>query len=172
MKSLDMPKLSKKAGLIWNKLKMEPQLPDGRSLWKNGCKHLESQIGETFGVKISESDWQHWNGGAFLFSDDSAEFLETWHQNTLQIFENPNWKTRDQGTLIATVWKYGLQNQPVLHPKWNCIADYHNPEIATSGNSITLDGQNFFEPQFIHIYHHFGDASWEIWNWAVAHEHD
>jgi hypothetical protein len=48
-------------------------------------------------------DWQHWNGGVFLFDDSSVEFLSSWHEKTvMRIFDLPNWKTRDQGTLIAT----------------------------------------------------------------------
>ncbi len=169
MKSLDMPKLAKQAGLKWNKLKMEPQLPDGRNVWQDQCTHLQQKIQEKFKVIITQPNWQHWNGGVFLFNDDSYNFLETWHQFTLQIFNYPDWKTRDQGTLIATVWKFGLQNHPTLDPKWNCLADYHNPNLAlsTDKQTITLDGRNFFKPEFLHIYHHWDDKTWDIWNWAL-----
>ena len=171
MKSLDMTAICKAAGLKWNKLKLEPQLPDGRNIWQDHCSHLQDNIHKVFDIQITQKNWQHWNGGVFLFSDESYDFLETWHQYTLQIFKDSKWKTRDQGTLIATVWKFSLQNQAMLHPRWNCIADYHNKalEIGSNGKEITLNGKDFFMPQFIHIYHHFGDETWNIWNWTIKH---
>jgi hypothetical protein len=74
-------------------------------------------------------DWLHWNGGVFVFGPEGAEFLDTWHRYTMEIFSDPYWKTRDQGTLIATVWKLGLEHQPTLPQRYNFIADFHNPEL-------------------------------------------
>ena len=167
---VSMRKAAKQAGLRYNAFKDQIEPPDGLSIWLDRCDHLTQYISQKFKVTVAEKDWQHWNGGVFLFDDDSYNFLETWHQYTLQIFQDPKWKTRDQGTLIATVWKFGLQNQPVLNPTWNCLADHFNQNLALSADKqmLTLDGENFFAPEFAHIYHHWGDTTWDIWNWAAS----
>ncbi len=90
---------------------------------RGNCDHLRQAIASKFEVEVSDPDWQHWNGGVFLFDSGSLDFLDTWHTYTRAIFEDPLWKTRDQGTLIATVWKFGLQDQQTLPPKYNYIVD-------------------------------------------------
>lgn len=158
-------RLAKLTGLKWKLFGNKLALPDGRYLWKNSCHHLQEYIQQTFNIHLSKPDWQHWNGGVFIFSDESKEFMDTWHDFTMKIFEDPAWKTRDQGTLIATVWKFGLQNHPTLDNKWNMILDYHNPNIKINENdSITLDGKSYIQPEFVHIYHHWGDKKWDVWN--------
>ena len=168
MYQVDMKKIAKAEGLRWNVLKNEIQKPDGRSIWHDHCDHLPRLIEKKFGVRVSDADWQHWNGGVFLFSDESHEFMETWHRYTVSVFSDAEWKTRDQGTLVATAWKWGLQRQPVLDPTWNYIADYHNPRLRLSadGQTISTDGRRFIRPELVHVYHHFGDTGWEIWNWV------
>lgn len=170
MQHVNYKRVAKSVGLKWSNTRMEPLWPDGRSVWRDSCNHLVSQIKQTFHIKISDTNWQHWNGGVFIFSDDSHDFLENWHQFTMRIFNDPNWKTRDQGTLIATVWKFGLQHHPMLSAKWNCLADFHNPnlQLNKSENTLTLDGKHYFKPEFVHIYHHFGDTNWSVWNWATS----
>ena len=103
-----------------------------------------------------------------MFNDSSADFLESWHQKTVHIFTLPNWKTRDQGTLIATVWEFGLQNQPTLSKKWNFLADYHNSGLAlkATDNLISDNGfKNSYAPNFIHVYHNWGKKDWSVWQW-------
>jgi glycosyltransferase involved in cell wall biosynthesis len=90
---------------------------------KSECDHLRQAIRQTFGVTITKNTWQHWNGGVFVFDPASAEFMELWHQNTLAIFKNPYWRTRDQGTLAVTVWQLKLQNHPTLPREFNFIVD-------------------------------------------------
>jgi hypothetical protein len=159
------PAISKQSGLKWNYVKGHPLLPDGRSLWQMSCNHLKNQIESTFNVKVGNENFQHWNGGVFLFNDDSHGFLESWHSATMKIFKDPNWKTRDQGTLIATVWKFQLQNHPTLNKKWNLIADYYNQELEwMEDHKIQLHKNEIYEPKLIHVYHHFQDTSWEFWN--------
>lgn len=169
---VNMGKIARGQGLRWNALKNELQTPDGKNIWKDTCAHLPQYIHQKFGVPVAAPDWQHWNGGVFLFSDESAGFMDTWHAYTLAIFADPKWKTRDQGTLVATVWKYGLQQHPVLPPTWNCIADYNNTSLAldAAGEKITLDGAHYLLPEFIHVYHRFGDTGWGIWNWVQKHQ--
>jgi hypothetical protein len=139
---------------------------EGKSIWENQCNHLPKIIQKKFGIEVSSPNWQHWNGGVFIFNDDSHKFLENWHQFTLEIFKDPEWKTRDQGTLIATVWKFGLQNHPVLDKKWNFICDYNNHllQIRNRDNAFTQDGNNYVAAEFLHVYHHFGDTNWPFWN--------
>jgi hypothetical protein len=140
----------------------------GDNLWVNECGHLIQYIQQTFGICITERDWQHWNGGVFLFEDCSHHFMQTWHQHTMSIFNNPKWKTRDQGTLAATVWQLGLQHHPTLDPKWNFIADYNKPGLDFNEDATFTDNHwaSSCKPVFIHIYHHFGDNNWPVWQYV------
>lgn len=157
--------ISKKSGLGWSYLNSHPKLPDGRSLWKLNCNHLGEAIEQKFKTPKPSSEFQHWNGGVFLFDDQSHDFLETWFQATMEIFKDPYWKTRDQGTLIKTVWEKRLQNHPTLNIKWNAIADYYNPFLKwIDKETVQLNDQDITKPALLHVYHHFGDKSWEFWN--------
>lgn len=123
-------------------------------------------IKSKFDVTITDENWRHWNGGVFLFTKNSAAFLEQWHQWTLEIMEDPEWKTRDQGTLIATAWKFGLQNHPTLPIIYNLIADFYHPALSYQGNfrfSIASQKTDIY-PYFLHLYHHWGDSSWQLWS--------
>lgn len=140
----------------------------GKSLWEDECEHLIDEIKNTFDINVKNKNWQHWNGGVFLFNDTSTDFMETWHTKTNHIFTLPNWKTRDQGTLIATVWEMDLQNQPVLSKNWNFIADCYNKGLALKAteNQISDDGfKNSYSPNFIHVYHNWGNKEWDVWQW-------
>ena len=140
----------------------------GISLWEDECEHLIDEIKNTFDINVKNKNWQHWNGGVFLFNDTSTDFMETWHTKTNHIFSLPNWKTRDQGTLIATVWEMGLQNQRVLSKNWNFIADCYNKGLALKAaeSQITDDGfKNSYSPNFIHVYHNWGNKEWDVWQW-------
>jgi hypothetical protein len=123
-------------------------------------------IKNKFNIHVNNNNWQHWNGGVFLFNESSHVFLNTWHQFTLEIFKDPNWMTRDQGTLIATAWKFGLSNHKRLPMKYNFIADYYNPNFTHSvERGFTPDNfDNIINPALIHIYHEFGHKGWEIWD--------
>ena len=134
---------------------------------------LRKLIKKKFRIRITEPDWQHWNGGVFLFDRDSVEFMETWHKYTLSVFKDPKWMDRDQGTLIATAWKLGLQNNPTLPIEMNFLADYFSENLEYKGN-FTFDlkpGIEKIQPRFLHIYHHFGDESWDLWNDVVSLNH-
>ena len=83
----------------------------------------------------------------------------------MQIFNDSEWKTRDQGTLIATVWEFGLQNQKTLPVEYNFIADYGHPTMIYLGD-LTFDineKKKNIHSFFIHIYHHWGDENWKLW---------
>ena len=137
----------------------------GKSVFDCRCNHLKDAIEETFDIKIKKEDWQHWNGGVFLFNDSSHNFLKSWHEKTMQIFALPYWKTRDQGTLIATAWQFGLQNQPTLPRKFNLIADYLHRNIEHKGNLLFRFKKEAEEvsPHFLHVYHHWADKRWDVW---------
>ena len=42
-----------------------------------GCEHLKQQIFKKFNVTVTDNEWQHWNGGVFLFNKTSVDFLST-----------------------------------------------------------------------------------------------
>jgi hypothetical protein len=150
--------------LHWSRDKNTFLREDGKSFFELSCNHLASQIENVFGLKVHPDDWQHWNGGVFLFDDSSHDFLNFWHDATMKIFENPEWKTRDQGTLIATVWKFGLQRQPLLDSKFNYIVDYTNQQQQYLGSLEFKDSKHErMKAHLLHIFHHFGDLEWNVW---------
>lgn len=142
---------------------------NGIDIWSQGCNHLVEAIYETFGISVSDTDWQHWNGGVFLFNDCSRRFLDAWHSKCKKIFNEQNWKTRDQGTLIATVWEFGLQNHPTLDKKWNFLADKNNKKVDFKEDGLFTDNswETNYRVNFIHVYHNFGDTSWDLWNYIL-----
>jgi glycosyltransferase involved in cell wall biosynthesis len=90
------------------------------------CQHLTKAISDTFQVDV-DPNWQHWNAGLFVFSEEATPLLDCWHEFTRRIIADTSWQTRDQGTLIAAAWKMGLQNAPTLPRKFNFIVDcFHN----------------------------------------------
>jgi len=138
---------------------------EGKEVFDCKCDHLRTQIKHSFNTEVSISNWHHWNGGVFLFDESSHAFLDMWHQRTVQIFNLPEWKTRDQGTLISTVWEMGLQDAPVLPSTFNLIADHAHDRIIHHGDlNFTLEeSKETVRPCFIHVYHHWGDADWDVW---------
>jgi hypothetical protein len=131
------------------------------------CTHLHQQIKASYEIDISPADWQHWNGGVFLFDKKSVAFLEHWHAQTINIFDEPKWKTRDQGTLALTVWKFGLQHQSCMDSRFNFILDSYKPGLAFDAKGgFTRDGiEPMIRPDFVHVYHRFGDENWELWRY-------
>ena len=96
---------------------------------EHSCGHLREQLQIRFGLDVP-GDWLHWNGGVFAFGPDSAEFLDMWHERAVGSFAWPEWKTRDQGALIATVWTLGLQDSHRISPEFNFIADLGNHDLC------------------------------------------
>ena len=139
----------------------------GQEFFNLKCHHLHEEIEIKFQQRIYPYHWQHWNGGVFLFNYRSKDFLETWHNFTLSTFNDVRWKTRDQGTLAATAWKFGIQNMKTLLSEFNFLADFYKPEVSYK-NDFGFTTDNFkttFHPSLIHIYHHFGDQNWNIWQY-------
>lgn len=171
MYDVDVEKMQKATGLVYNKWTKKWYNQQGEDIWYDECNHLTEYIAETFNIDVKDKNWQHWNGGVFLFDDSSHNFLDAWHNKTMHIFTLPNWKVRDQGTLIATVWEFGLSNHPTLSKKFNFIADYYNNgvQINTQTEKITDDGFiTSYKSAFIHVYHHWGNRSWPIWQWVES----
>ncbi len=144
---------------------------DGSSVSQLYCNHLQEKIQNKFSIAISPDDWQHWNGGVFLFDDNSHDFLNCWHEMTLQIFKDKNWRTRDQGTLAATVWKFNLQNHFTLRLSFNFIADYELPLAHYYGNLKfrTAGSEKIIAPHFVHVYKNWGDMNWQVWKDIFNH---
>lgn len=151
----------------YDRIKQAWMFPDGTYL-NTYCKHLPEQIAKDFGVAVKDQDWQHWNGGVFLFDDQSHDFLEAWHQKCLFVFKSPDWKTRDQGALIATVWEFGLENHPTLSKAWNFIVDANNVNLVLDEPTHTFSDDAMhtsYRPHLVHVYHDFGKTGWYIWDW-------
>jgi hypothetical protein len=144
------------------------------------CDHLRQAIGQKFGIEVSDVTWQHWNGGVFLFDAESTVFLDSWHHLTRCAFEDPFWRTRDQGTLVATVWLHGLQHQTTLDRRFNYIVDpWHNvssaarvgmsPIAYTIHSNYSLTGEpGLARPALLHMINRaVGAAGWKNWDDAV-----
>lgn len=148
--------------LKWNWLKS-----DGSEFSSGICNHLAEAVNTKFNIKISEQAWQHWNGGVFLFDNSSYDFMESWHTLTNEIFNDPYWKTRDQGTLIANVWKFGLQNHACLPIKYNLLANYKDPTLSAkikNNQIIATKNHHTISPAFIHVYNGLYRNNWDIWD--------
>lgn len=132
------------------------------------CNHLTKYLKKKYKVKIP-SHWQHWNGGVFLFDEKSEEFLSYWHEKTIKEFSNPYTKTRDQGTLALSVWKFGLENHPRIQKEFNWITEYKKTDIAwDKTKGYTCDGFNSkLKPNMLHIYHEWGTKGWSIWDSVI-----
>lgn len=134
--------IEKETGLRWDATLGDHVLENGQPIGAYTCTHLHGLINEKFGTGEIPSDWRHWNGGVFLFDDSSAEFMEHWHSATRAIFSDSRWKTRDQGTLAATVWKLGLQDSPTLNAHFNRIVDLAAQQVELTGDgSVIIDGE-------------------------------
>ncbi len=132
------------------------------------CHHLQAYISHKYKVNIPQ-DWQHWNGGVFLFDRHAKSFMEYWHKISIVEFKCEETKTRDQATLAVSVWKFGLQHHITLPEKFNFIAEYANTDIKWClEKGYTFDDyKSSFSPAFLHIYHHWGDKSWSIWQSVI-----
>jgi len=145
--------------------------PAGQDVYHVRCDHLVGEIARTFGIVVKRPAWQHWNGGVFLFDEGSNAFLDAWHTKTMTIFNDPVWRTRDQGTLIATAWEFGLQDLPVIPRAFNCITDPNvgGLMVSADGASLTVNGFLTRErPCLVHVMYRFGDPTWDVWNWVAS----
>ncbi|MBI5845262.1 MAG: hypothetical protein HZB23_11400 [Deltaproteobacteria bacterium] len=129
------------------------------------CVHLQQAILDRFDIPIPDGDWVHFNGGVFLFGPDSKDFMDDWNEWCLGIFNEPYWRTRDQGILAALTWKFGLEEAPRLPPEYNFIADYHKKGVIHHGGLrfSAPPHPGVIEPMLIHIYHNFGKKDWDVW---------
>ncbi|MGQ9847356.1 MAG: hypothetical protein ACUVQP_07635, partial [Bacteroidales bacterium] len=159
-------RIKEKTGYTFNFFKRQWTKNQQPAIVPNRCNHLQQALLETFHVEVP-LDWQHWNGGVFVFDSQSYNFMEQWHQNTKAIFANSYWNVRDQGTLIATVFQNNLQNHSTLPEKFNFIADFYKPEITVDkSQKFLLKGEKIIQPAMIHIYHHWNDEQWDVWQFV------
>jgi hypothetical protein len=73
--------------------------------------------------------------------------------------------------LIATAWEFGLSTHPTLPKQYNFVADYNNKGVLvdTKKDELTDDGfATRCKPSFVHVYHHWMDHSWSIWQWIES----
>ncbi len=138
------------------------------------CNHLREALLCSFNIDVRRPDYRMWNGGVFLFDEGSAEFLAEWHRLTLAIMREPYWRTRDQGTLAAAAWRFGIQDQPVLPKQFNFIVDCMKgvahaqraalaPEASFVRTDYSLGSEG--APYFIHFVNGgVGRRGWRNWD--------
>ncbi|MCB9256453.1 MAG: hypothetical protein H6579_04930 [Chitinophagales bacterium] len=165
---VDIKKIEEESGFKYNKWTQKWLDKDRKDIWDLHCSHLNEYIQNSFNIKVASPNWQHWNGGVFLFDDKSTDFLNAWHEKTLHAFALKEWKTRDQGTLIASAWQFGLQNHKTLSKKWNFIADFNKKGLNFNDEGYFSDDawKTKYKASFVHIYHHWGDENWSLWKWV------
>jgi len=133
------------------------------------CSHLVNKIEDEFRVRVNDGSWRHWNGGLFVFDDRSRAFLDYWHEASRRIFQRPDWRVRDQGTLVAATWKFGLQDAPTLPVEFNFIADYNSTHLALDKErGFRVRDGGYVRPYFVHVYHEFGRRDWDVWRWLES----
>jgi len=159
-------KIEKESFFKWDKKQQIWRDDTGENAYIAYCNHLSEMIKDKFNIEVTDKNWPHWNGGVFLFNKTSVDFLEVWHSMTLEIFNEPEWRVRDQGTLIATAWKFALNNHKRLPSKYNFIADYHKKNlIFDKEKGFSTDKfKTIIKPCFLHVYHEFGRKGWDVWD--------
>jgi len=129
------------------------------------CSHLRKHLHKHYNITVPRG-WQHWNGGVFLFKKESQKFMNLWHKNMINEFNQNNKRIfDDQGTLIAAIWQMGYQKNKPLSIKYNFIVDYGNKDVQYKP-SLGYTYNNFktsFKPLFLHVYHEWGNKEWDIW---------
>lgn len=131
---------------------------------EHSCTHLREQLQVRFGLDVP-GDWLHWNGGVFAFGPEATEFLDLWHERAVASFAWPEWKTRDQGALIATVWSLGLQDLARLPPTFNFIADLGNFDLCLDVDDgwAHHPAGPWCHPRLMHLYTSaLEDPSWDL----------
>ena len=130
----------------------------------HSCGHLREQLSIRFGLDVP-GDWVHWNGGVFLFGPDSDAFLDTWHERAVASFDWPEWRTRDQGALISTVWSFGLEDNHRIPPEFNFIADLGNGDLCLDpdlGWALHPSGP-WHHARMLHLYtSRLEDPAWDL----------
>ncbi len=157
-------RIKEKGGYTFNFIKRQWTKNNQLAILPIRCNHLQQALKETFNIDVP-ANWQHWNGGVFIFNNGSYDFMELWHNNTNKIFSNNYWKIRDQGTLLATIFQMNLQKHYTLPTEFNFIADFYKMDIYPHPKikNQFFYGNKTIKPNFIHIYHHFGDENWDVW---------
>jgi hypothetical protein len=84
---------------------------------------LSEVISEKFGVPVDPL-WRIWNGGLFVFNDESAAFMDLWHRYTLINLTDPIFLPRDQIALIAAAWEMRLQHQRRIPSEYNWVVTH------------------------------------------------
>jgi len=141
--------LEREIGLPWDDTHQDLML-NGAPLGNYTCQHLHQAITDRFGIDAIPNNWQHWNGGVFLFDESAYSFMEFWHNASLSIMEDDAWKVRDQGTLAATVWHFGLQHHATLAPRFNRIIDLAAQHaVVMDDGTLVVNGEKE-QPAFLH----------------------
>jgi len=113
---------------------------------------LSKEIERKFKLKVNP-DWRIYNSGVILFDSTSIDFFKTWQKYELEIFKDSNWKKRDQGVLVAAVWKHKLQNNKRLSSRYNWLIRH----TAKVGSKLKFKNRSFYHDNtkvhFLHFIH-------------------
>ncbi len=141
--------LAREIGLPWDDTHQDFML-NGSPLGTYTCQHLHQAIDQKFGVDSIPKNWQHWNGGVFLFDESAYSFMEFWHNASLSIMKDDAWKVRDQGTLAAAVWYFGLHHHATLASGFNRIIDLAAQYVAVMDDGTLIVNGEMEHPALLH----------------------
>jgi hypothetical protein len=76
--------------------------------------------------------------------------MEFWHNASLAIMRDDGWKVRDQGTLAATIWNFGLQHHATLDLRFNRIIDLTIQQAIVMDNGTLMVNGEKEHPALLH----------------------
>jgi len=133
------------------------------------CSHLREHIKKHYHISIP-AEYQHWNGGVFIFDKSAIDFFRNWHDYTMLEIKRKKIKPYDdQGTLAVCAWKFGIQNKNTIPIKYNFITDYGNQSVKyEKSKGFTYNNfKTVFNPSFLHVYNQWGNKDWDIWQAVI-----
>lgn len=141
----------------------EPLIPE--------CGHLVKHLKTYYHMDVPYS-FNHWNCGAFLFNTHSIKIMEFWHKfSVIEMSKNElNTKYIDQVVMTAAVFHFNIMNNKTLPIDYNFIADWEqsNTKHKTKTGYTFNDFKTICKPVFLHVYNHWGDENWDIWQSVIS----
>jgi len=121
------------------------------SPWALKKGRLPEVAKSVYGLDI-DPKWSLWNGGVFLFNEESTEFLDWWNEATMHVFFDDNWIDRDQASLAIAAWKFGLQDHPRLPQQFNWLVQHSGIPFGELSTKFEK-GRFSFQDKQIHMMH-------------------
>ncbi|MCB0331581.1 MAG: hypothetical protein KDD70_18045, partial [Bdellovibrionales bacterium] len=127
---------------------------------------LGAALRHEFSVEIP-ADWPLWNGGMFTFSAEAEQFFDRWNANTRRILHSEYWLSRDQTSLIATVFQMNMHDNKTIPSEFNWLVRHSgrwNSRTNFDERGFSYDGKKIHVMHFIPGFDSsYGDTSVREW---------